>query len=371
MEKFANMDNRKRILQANINNLGGAFSVAYEAQKELRNDFVFDYFSPDKFIDNDIYRDLLSMGSVCIGDIKSKSKFLRQYEIYKAFSEYLRNNAYEFVHIHADTAWKLSIYYLAARKAGAKNIVVHSHSSGINGNFKKINYILHCIAKHIIKKAKYKCACSDVAAKWMFYTTKNVNIIRNGVDIERYRFKQCARDRIRKELRINDKIVIGSVSDYSYQKNPEFLFKIIEALKNNPRYVFLMVGNRDVCLLKEHVERDKTIKNVIFSGMVTNTQDYLSAMDIFVLPSRFEGLPMCALEAQVSGVFTIISDKVTIETECSKYFCRLKLDKEIWRKKIVSVDLDYNRENIDEYLNIDKASSSNMTDKFRKIYEGK
>ena len=66
--------NRKRILQANLNNQGGAFSVAYEAQKELQSEFVFDYYFPDEFVENDVYKHLLSMGSKCVGKLNCKNR---------------------------------------------------------------------------------------------------------------------------------------------------------------------------------------------------------------------------------------------------------------------------------------------------------
>ena len=362
------MDNRIRIMQANLNNLGGAFSVAYEAQKKLNTEYVFDYFFPDKFVKNDVYNHLVSMGSKCIGEIKCKNRFFKQYMVYKTFKEYLMKNNYKHVHIHGDTAWKISIYYLAAKHAGIKNIVIHSHSSGINGHFKKINYCLHILAKKIIKKAKYKCACSDIAAKWMYYDLTNVQIIHNGVDIEKYKFNSNSRKKIREELGINDKIVIGSVGDFSYPKNPEFIYEIIKKFKDNKKYAFLFVGNRKDCLLKKYIEKDSTIQNVIFCGMVTNVQDYLSAMDIFILPSRFEGLPMCALEAQVNGLYTIISDKITQETKCSINFNRLNLDINKWKKEIENVNFNFKRNDIQSFLDFDKANSSDMAEKFKKIY---
>ena len=79
------MSTRKRILQANLNNQGGAFSVAYEAQKELQNDYIFDYYFPDDFVKNDVYEHLISMGSKCVGKLECKSRFLKQYEIYNCY----------------------------------------------------------------------------------------------------------------------------------------------------------------------------------------------------------------------------------------------------------------------------------------------
>lgn len=368
MENYKRNIMKKRVLQANLNNQGGAFSVAYEAQKELQEEYVFDYFFPDKFIKNEIYEHLISMGSRCIGEIKSKNRLLKQYIVYKEFYKCLCKNNYDIVHIHSDTAWKISVYYLAAKKANTKRIVVHSHSSGINGHYRCLNYILHILAKPIIKNAKYKCACSDVAAQWMFDNTEKVTIIRNGVDIEKYKFNTVSRTQIRKKMKIDDKIVIGSVSDFSYQKNPEFIFQLIKEFYNNDKYLFLFVGNRpERCKLKKLVEKEKKIKNVIFAGAVTNVQDYLSAMDIFILPSRFEGLPMCALEAQVNGVYTIISDKVSEETKCSQHFSRLKLCVSAWKNEIENIDLKYDRNIMSDYVK-EKASSSNMANEFKRIY---
>lgn len=363
------MNTKKRILQANLNNQGGAFSVAYEAQKELQDEYIFDYFFPDDFVENDVYDHLLSMESRCVGKLNCKNRFLKQYEIYKSFYRYLCENNYDTVHIHSDTAWKISVYYLAAKRADIPRIVVHSHSSGINGHYKTINYLLHLIAKPIIKSAKYKCACSKIAAQWMFDTTDNVSIIRNGVDINKFKFNLAARESIRKKLKIDGKIVIGSVSDFSPQKNPEFILDLVKSFQNDNQYVFLFVGNRESgCDLKKLVDNDICVNNVIFAGAVTNVPDYLNAMDIFILPSKFEGLPMCALEAQVNGLYTIVSDKVTDETKCSKYFNRLCLDISTWKKEIQNIDIASNRTDMNSFLDLEKASSTNMADEFKKVY---
>lgn len=357
-----------KVVHANLNNQGGAFSVVYEVQQEVKDEFIFDYFSAEKFIENDIYNRLIQMGSSCIGGVDCPNRLFKQYEVYKAFKTYLINNPHDYVHIHADTAWKISVYYLAAKKAGVENIVVHSHSSGISGHYKNLNYLLHVFTKPIIKNAKYRCACSDIAAKWMFNTNDKVMNIRNGVDINRFSFNNEKRDKTRNQLGIDNKIVIGSISDFSYPKNPEFIFELIRKFKNDSRYVFLLVGNRENCVLVDWVNKDISLNNVIFTGQVTNIPDYLSVMDIFILPSRFEGLPMCALEAQVSGLYTIISDKVTPDTQCSRHFKQLKLDAFMWKKEIESVDLNYDRESMDKYLDIENASASNTADKFRTIY---
>lgn len=362
-------DSRERILQANLNNLGGAFSVAYEAQKSLQDRYIFDYYFPDSFVRNAVYDHLISMGSRCIGEIKEGNRFFKQYTIYKNLYRYLCDNHYNVVHIHADTAWKIAVYYLAARRAHVNRIIVHSHSSGINGHYHQLNYALHLLAKPIVKGAQYRCACSDIAAKWMFDTTDNVRIIRNGVDIEKFSFNKNARTEIRNKYRINDNIVIGSASDFSPQKNPSFMYQVVKAFQENPRYTFLFVGNRpDGCELKQIIDADDSIDNVTFTGSVTNVSDYLSAMDVFILPSRFEGLPMCALEAQVNGLHTLVSDRVTEETKCSNRFHRLPLSVKIWKEEIEYLDITADRNTRASFLDDEKASSSNMADAFERLY---
>ncbi len=367
MKYEGKMDKRKRILHANLNNQGGAFSVAYEAQKELQKEYIFDYYSPDDFIKNDVYEHLLEMGSKCIGKVSTNNRFFKQFKVYTEFYNYLCSNKYDIVHIHSDTAWKMSVYYLAAKKAKVKRIIVHSHSSGIAGHHRFINYILHLIAKAVIKKAKYKCACSINAAKWMYSTTKNVRIIHNGIDIEKYKFNESKRKDIRGKNGLDGKIVIGSVSDYSYPKNPEFIYKLVKEFQDN-KYAFLFVGDRkDECKLRTMIQKDRSIKNVTFVGTVTNVQDYLSAMDVFILPSRFEGLPMSALEAQVNGVYTLVSDKVTEDTKVSILFNRLKLDVDIWIDGIKALDLKYMRNKTGDYLE-ERVGSLNMARIIKQLY---
>lgn len=359
----------ERILQANLNNQGGAFSVAYEAQKKLVGEYIFDYYSPNKFIKNAVYDDLVSMGSRCIGTLEGGNRFKKQLILYKNLVSYLKKENYQFIHIHSDTSWKAAVYVLAARKAGVKNIVVHSHSSGINGHYRKINYLLHLICKSIVKKANYKCACSDVAAQWMFNTKEGVKIIRNGVDTEKFKFNSDARREIRERYKLGERFVIGSVSDFSYPKNPEFILNLIKSFANNEKYIFLLVGNRKDSELTDAAKK-MGLKNVIFAGTVTNVQDYLSAMDIFILPSRFEGLPMCAVEAEVNGLLTIISDKVTDETKCSTHYLRLPLSISDWKRHIESADLNYDRNDRDTFLQLTKSDSNSTAEGFRSVYKG-
>lgn len=365
------MKNKQCILHANINNQGGAFTLVYQAQTKLQEKYIFDYFSSNEFVENDTYRELQKMGSKCIGGINGKCRLLKPYRIYKKFKNYLRDNPYKVVHIHADTAWKISIFYFAAQSAGIEKIIVHSHSSGINGHFRLINYILHFFMRPLIKKAKYKCACSKVAAKWMYGTDKNIIYIQNGVDVDKYRYNSSSRENIRQLYGIkNTQIAIGTAGDFSYSKNPEFIYNLIAKFKKDKRYVFILVGNGSgKNKLENKIKKWGLHRQIIFTGMVTNVEAYLSAMDIFILPSRFEGLPMCALEAQVSGLHTFVSDNVTPECECSKHFTSLQLDIEQWATMIHKVDVNYDRNDQSKYLLTERMKITETAKQFEELYE--
>lgn len=362
------MCNRKRILQANINNQGGAFSLMFQIQKRLSSEVVFDYFSPNSFIQNSTYEEIKKLGSRCIDDKIKGNKIIKQFNIYNEFNHFLANNYYEIVHIHADTAWKIAAYLLAAKKAHVNKIIVHSHSSGINGHYRFLNFLLHLVMRpYVIRLSNHKCACSNQAARWMFCTEKNVLLIKNGVDINKYRFNKSNREKIRKRYKLNNIKIIGTVSDYSWAKNPQFLFRLIKKLNNNSMYKFLLIGDgKGRQLLEEKLVKNNLHKNVIFTGMVTNTEEYLSAMDIFILPSRFEGLPISALEAQINGLYTIVSNKITREVQCSDNYQALSLNLKTWIRVITHLDLNYSRSNCEEYEN--KGNILNAEQQLRKVY---
>ena len=361
----------EHILQVNINNRGGAFSLMYQAARELYPDFVFDFYSADLFFQDSAYSELLEKGSRIYSANISKGRFLKQLLLYRDFLNCLRKNNYRVVHIHTDTAWKGYLYARAARKAQTKRVIVHSHSSGINGHYRGINHLLHLAVKNgICKAADIKCACSEKAAKWMFHDGTTVNYIQNGIDLEKYKFNEEMRKKIRNDLGIgSETVVIGTAGDFSYAKNPEFTGELINELSQNKKYAFLLIGTGSgKKKLRAFFTGNTLPENVFDIPQVTNMEDYLSAMDIFVLPSRFEGLPISALEAQASGCYTIVSGNVSSETRYSSCYASLPLDIKKWMEKIQNVELNLNRKKQDSYLNIAGVSIKNAARQLRRIY---
>ena len=183
-----------------------------------------------------------------------------------------------------------------------------------------------------------KCAnvflsCSDLATKWIYPKkyAKQVLFIKNGVECQKFAFSASERERVRSNLNLPpDKILLGMVGDMSYQKNPEFILAVMDVLyKKSSSYYLLFLGDGADRIEVEKAVSDKEYRdNVVFFGRTNKVASVLSAMDIYVMPSRFEGLPVSGVEAQVNGLPSILSDKITkyvkILDEC--YFIGIEED---------------------------------------------
>lgn len=154
--------------------------------------------------------------------------------------------------------------------------------------------LIHNAAKcFLAKNATDLWACSRPAAEFMFPQSvlekKKYEFIPNGIDIEKFRFDNEVRKKIRKDLGIDDKLVIGNVGRLCYQKNQEFLLEVFASLQSvRPDSVLLLVGEGE---LKEELQRQAEslglADSVIFYGVTDRMQNLLWAMDMFIFPSRF------------------------------------------------------------------------------------
>lgn len=252
-------------------------------------------------------------------------------------------------------------YLKMAKKYGIKRRIIHSHNSqNMDG---KLRGFLHLYNKERI--AKYVTdfwACSPSAAKW-FYNEKlmpKVKIIKNAIDLSRVKFNIEKREKIRKKYNLEDSFVIGNIGRLHFQKNQQFLISLMPKLlekKNNIKLVLIGNGPDEVNLKKE-VEKSNLMDHVVFTGIQKDISGWLSSFDLFVFPSKFEGLPIAGLEAQGNGIPVLASNtaiphearlNLNVET------LDLSMSKDIWVKEIIRL---MNRKRIDEITitkNFDKA----------------
>ena len=193
--------------------------------------------------------------------------------------------------------------------------------------------------KHISSVATDLWACSKGAGEWLYGKNNNrVVIIKNAIDIERFAFNLAHRNKIRQQYKITDEFVIGHSGRLSHQKNHKFLLQIFnEILKINSKSRLLLVGDGELREELINLANDLAIQEkIIFAGNKKNVNEYYSAMDVFVLPSFFEGLSVSLLEAQCNGLHCICSDILSEESNVTGIDkLNLKLPPERWAQVIM------------------------------------
>ena len=206
------------------------------------------------------------------------------------------------------------------------------------------------ICAPIIQKCStHKWACSDKAAKYMFGTMDGIYIMNNGIYLDDFTYSKKSRIRVRNELKIDkNEIVIGHVAQFTKVKNHKFLIDVFEELSHKYGNVkLLLVGSGELFDdIQKYVKDKKLSDKVIFYGISKNVAELLSAMDVFVLPSYFEGLPIVGIEAQCSGLPCYISDSVTKQIDLTGNVIFLPIDKGIqpWFSSLSEVIMDIYRD---------------------------
>lgn len=258
---------------------------------------------------------------------------------YPAYFKYMGNffsehPEYKIIHSHIDTMSYLPL--LAAEKAGVPIRIAHSHSTSID---KDLKYLLKKYFKSRLNDvATERLACGNEAGKFLFKNKKYM-VIPNAVEAKKFHFNSQIRNTKRLELGIVDKFVIGHVGRISYPKNQKFLIDIFkEVLKMDSTAILLIIGVG---------EKEKEIKQYVFELGLTSKVHFLGnrndvfelyqAMDVFVLPSLFEGVPLVGVEAQFSDLPCFFSDKVPVEVAFNENCKFIKLEESAneWAIKII------------------------------------
>lgn len=249
---------------------------------------------------------------------------------------------YDAVHINILSAANI-LPVMAAKKSGVKKIIVHSHNSGTVG---LIRNTLHFIFKPYLRKAATDFfACSELAGKWMFgekiIGQDNFHIINNGIDIEKFKYDESIRNKIRKQYGLENDFVVGHTGRFSEQKNHSFLIDIFaEVYKKNNSARLMLVGDGELRVqIEEKVKTLGLSDAVIFCGVCDNVNEIYQAMDAFVLPSLFEGLPVVLVEVQAAGLRCVISDRISKEADISGdiKFLSLSDKPESWAESILAL----------------------------------
>ena len=249
--------------------------------------------------------------------------------LYKKTESVMKRYAKKYDVIHGHEPNTAFIYMKLAKKYGIKNRIIHSHNAkGADGITKKArNFILN---QYGLKYVTNYCACSKKAAKYLYGTTKHVNVINNAIDIDKFRFQPEVRSYMRKKLGVENMFVVGHVGRFAPQKNHEYIIDIFWQFhqKVQDSKLILIGDGERMDKIKQKVSALHLDDAVLFEGVQNNVHEYMQAMDAFILPSMYEGLPVVCVEAQAAGLSCVVSKEVTREIKITKNVKFIGIDNE-------------------------------------------
>ena len=263
----------------------------------------------------------------------------------KALTEIFSTGKYSVVHAHMNSM--NTAVLKIAKKCGIPCRISHAHSTDhqIFGN------TLSNVAKRIlgeyarVQSAEYAThmfSCSCASGTWLFgdYNMDRgaVTVLPNAIDVDKFAFSRVSREKMRAELDIESDFVVGHVGRFDPSKNQSFLVDVFEQIAVDvPKSKLLLVGDgMDRTVLTEKIIQKKLNDKVIFTGSQNDISGYLHAMDVFVLPSKFEGLGISLIEAQAAGLACVASTDVPIQADVTGNVRFVDLNKgvETWAKAI-------------------------------------
>lgn len=289
------------------------------------------------FRDGDYTDEIRSLG----GEVFLAPRKLRHpIKNYLEIKRIIKEGNYDVVVRHSDNAFPI-VDLMAAKSAGAKRRIYHSHSS--NSSLKG----LHRFFRHFMGLVPTdRFACSDNAGKWM-YGKRDYKVINNAIDIKAYTFNSQIRERYRKDFGYEDKVVYSHVGIYMPAKNHSFLIEFFAKLvAMQPNAVLLLIGEGDLrAQMEAQIESLGMKEHIILTGIRSDVSNMLQMTDVFLFPSVYEGLPLSVIEAQSAGLKCLISDNITDEVVVTDLVKKKKLDDGAleWAKAAIELSTEYER----------------------------
>ena len=331
-----------RILQATVaNDRGGLTGYIINNYRRINKEkFQFDFITYDDELD--FSAEISSLGAR-IFRLPRPSRWM---SYYRALQRIQEENSYDCIHYHLSYANAATL--LAAKLAGFPRIIVHSHSTGFDEKscfVQGFKMMLHTLGKMLMPWLTTDFfACSQMAAEWMFPSSilKNEKhqLMYNAILLKKFQFDEEKRVQMRQHLGIRkDCLCIGHVGRFTYQKNHEKLLHVFAALHEKcPQSVLMLVGDGPNREMIENMARQLRLQdNILFLGNRDDVASLYQAMDIMVMPSRFEGLCIVAIEAQMADLPCLCSDRLSMETKVTESYISIPLEaaSDVWVEEIL------------------------------------
>ena len=291
-----------------------------------------------------------------------------------AFRTLLGERRYDAVHLNIYHALSL-LYARDAALAGVPVRIAHSHNNGLRRSLlRPVKLAINSAARRSLAAwPTVRAACSRDAADFLFPAGAETEIVPNGIRLERFAFRAEDRETVRSGLGLGNRLVLGEVGRLCGQKNQMFLLEVIAALVAAGKdAVLLLVGEGELRpALEVRAEALGVSDRVIFYGTSDDVPGLLSAMDVFALPSLFEGLGIVAVEAQASGLPVLCSEYIPAEALATDLARRLQLSEgpAVWAEAILAAEEKERASRLEEL----RAAGYDITDvaaRMRRLYLG-
>lgn len=315
----------KRVLQVvGSLRIGGLETVAMNCVKYADSQkYQFDFLVYGEEI-GDMEHEAVALGAKVIHISSPKAGYV---QYCKELKHVLRSNGpYDIVHAH--TYFSSALPIMIAKKCGVPYCIAHSHSMKRYGDGRLNKKILYFIMRKMLNHfANRFCACSAEAGKWVFgekeFLHKGI-VLPNTIDIDAFAYDMSSRESTRTELKISsDSLVIGCVGRLVGGKNIKHLLNIFSVYKQNRNSVLILVGDGMARQELEEYANILGIKgDVRFTGARTDVPKLLSAMDIFVMPSKHEGFGIVLIEAMANGLTCIVNTQAIVKAVKALPMCK-------------------------------------------------
>ena len=310
---------------------GGVESVVFNYYRNMDHDRIqFDfYYDADSTVEPP--QELVEMGARFI----QVPPYQKMPAYLKTLRQAFRENQYRIVHAHLNT---MNVFPLSAAKAEAVPYrIAHNHSTAGKGETKK-NILKDVLRPFATCYPTQLFSCSQVAGRWL-YGEKPFRVLNNAIDLNRFRYREETRQAVRRELGLEDQLVIGHVGRFCPAKNHAFLIEAFDEVHRlHPESVLLLIGTGSLePEVQKTVQKLGLADHVRFLGVQEDTSRFYQAMDVFVLPSRYEGLGVVLIEAQASSLPVVCSTEVPEEAKVlpTMQFVDLSAGPKVWAKKIL------------------------------------
>lgn len=313
------------------NNLGGTEAVIENIVSSLNGRIDFDFI---------VYEGIPNHRDVLVGTnraviVPAKRRDYRGYRA--AMEQYFEDNSaqYDAVWSNLNILNNIDVLKLAYEH-GIPRRILHAHSTGNEGALHQ--RILNRMNRRTIDEyVNERWACSRSVGNALF-GNKLFTVVPNAIDMGKYAFDGEARQRVREELDLGDRFVVGAIGRLAPIKNHGFLLRATaELVKEDPRAALVIAGEGELLgSLSRQAEQLGINDNVVFPGPRSDVPALLSAFDVYAMPSHFEGVPVSFIEAQASGIPCIVSSAIGDEAIISGAVEKLATDSpEAWAKALL------------------------------------